>query len=141
MAELLHQIDIQAPSAKVYDAITSHEGLRSWWTDDCATEPRVGSIAQFRFFGGKVAFQMRIDELTPARRIVWKCVAGPDEWPETRIMWDISEQGGMTRLRFEQSGWPHLEGHFRPANTTWGALMFRLKDYVEGRSPGPHFRS
>jgi hypothetical protein len=23
------------------------------------------------------------------------------------------------------------------SNTTWGALMFRLKDYVEGIEPGP----
>ncbi|HEY2148183.1 MAG TPA: SRPBCC domain-containing protein, partial [Pirellulales bacterium] len=114
MVELLHQIDIQAPAARVYDAITSPDGLRSWWTDDCTAEPRVGSIAEFRFFGGKVVFRMRIEELIPARHIVWKCIAGPDEWPETHIAWDITEQGGTTRLRFEQSGWPHIEGHFRP---------------------------
>jgi len=137
---MLHQIDIQASPAKVYDALTTADGLRSWWTDDCTAEPRVGSIAEFGFFARKVVFRMRIDELTPDRRIVWKCVAGPDEWPETRIVWELNEQAGGTRVRFEQS-WPHIEGHFRPANTTWGALMFRLKDYVEGRSPGPHFKA
>lgn len=141
MAELLHQIDIHAPAANVYEALTSADGLRSWWTDDCTVQPRVGSIAEFRFFAGKVVFQMRIDELTPARRIVWKCIAGPDEWPETQIVWDLNEISGTTRLCFEQSGWPHIEGHFRPANTTWGALMFRLKAYAEGRSPGPHFKT
>jgi hypothetical protein len=25
-------------------------------------------------------------------------------------------------------------------NSTWGELMYRLKDHVEGRNPGPHWR-
>lgn len=25
-------------------------------------------------------------------------------------------------------------------NSTWSELMYRLKDYVEGRNPGPHWK-
>jgi hypothetical protein len=25
-------------------------------------------------------------------------------------------------------------------NSTWGELMYRIKDYLEGRNPGPHWR-
>ena len=141
MPGLLHEISIQAPAAKVYEALTTSAGLQSWWTTDAVAEPRVGAVAEFGFFGRKVVFQMRIDELTPARRIVWQCIGGPDEWPQTRVIWELTEQDGETRVCFDQTGWPNSEGHFRPANSTWGALIFRLKDYVEGKSPGPHFKS
>jgi uncharacterized protein YndB with AHSA1/START domain len=138
--ELLHGIYIQAHPEKVYQAITTADGLRQWWTADCVVEPRVGSVAEFGFFGRKAVFRMRIDELVPSQRVVWQCVGGPDEWPGTRLTWDLSEDAGKTRVRFQQTGWPHIEGHFRPANSTWGALMYRLKDYAEGKSPGPHFK-
>jgi uncharacterized protein YndB with AHSA1/START domain len=137
---LLHEIYIQAPAEKVYQAITTADGLRQWWTADSAAEPRVGSVAEFGFFGRKTVFRMRIDELVPSQRIVWQCVGGPDEWPGTRLTWELSENDGKTRVHFDHAGWPHTEGHFRPCNSTWGALMHRLKDYAEGKSPGPHFK-
>ena len=50
MADLHHKIEIEASPEKVYEAITTAEGLRSWWTGDSVAEPRVGSIAEFGFF-------------------------------------------------------------------------------------------
>ena len=49
MADLRHQITINAAPAKVYEALTTQEGLRAWWTADAATEKKVGGKAEVGF--------------------------------------------------------------------------------------------
>ena len=139
MAEMRHEITINAPAKQVYDAITTGSGLRQWWTADSVAEPLVGTIAEFGFFNRKTVFRMQIEELTPAKRVVWSCVGGPDEWKGTRLTWDLSTKGETTKVIFQHGGWASTEGDFGRCNSTWGALMYRLKGFAEGKSPGPHF--
>ena len=74
MTDMHHEIPINAAPEKVYEAIATQEGLRGWWTGDSAAEPRVGSVAEFGFYNRQFLFLMRIDELTPGKRVVWSCL-------------------------------------------------------------------
>ncbi len=140
MAEMLHQIQIKAPADKVFQAISTEEGLKSWWTADTEAQPRIGSTAIFGFFKRSTVFKMRIEELTPNRQLKWSCDSGPDEWIGTKLRFDLqSHPDGDTVVRFAHAGWRSTEGAFPLCNTTWGALMVRLKGYCEGKSPGPFF--
>lgn len=42
-------------------------------------------------------------------------------------------------LNFTHGNWRSPGGYFAPCNSTWGELMYRLKDYVEGKRPGPRW--
>jgi uncharacterized protein YndB with AHSA1/START domain len=140
MAEMHHEIQITTASDKVYQALTTQAGLRSWWTADSHAEPRVGSTAEFGFNKKSVVFKMRIDELTPGQRVVWSCVGDHDEWRGTKLTWDISHKDGVTTLRFNHNNWRSATDFFASCNSTWGMLMYRLKDAVEGKSPGPYWK-
>jgi hypothetical protein len=37
MQDIMHLIKIHSPSERVYDAITTADGIRQWWTRDAAT--------------------------------------------------------------------------------------------------------
>ena len=50
-----------------------------------------------------------------------------------------SKENG-TILRFAQSKCKAYSDLCATCNSTWGELMYRLKDYVEGRNPGPHWK-
>ncbi len=139
MAEMHHEIQIDAPPEKVYEAITTQNGLRSWWTGDSVAEPRVGSIAEFGFYNRMIVFRMRIEELTPGKRAVWACLGDHDEWKGTRLTWEISGKDGKTFLHFTHGNWRSTSSFFASCNSTWGELMYRLKNYTEGRAPGPHW--
>jgi len=139
MADMLHQIEVQAPPDKVYEALTTQGGLRGWWTADSVAEPRVGSVAEFGFYNRANLFQMRIDELQPSRRVVWTCLGRPDEWKGTSVVWELTPKDSGTDVRFAQSGWRSTEGAFALVNSTWGALMFHLKSHLEGRTAEPFF--
>src|SRR5712692_7701297 len=47
MAEIRHQIAIEAPPEKVYAALATQAGLRSWWTADTVADHKTGGKAEF----------------------------------------------------------------------------------------------
>ncbi len=139
MADMHHQIRIAAPVEDVYSALTHGSGIRRWWTGNCLAEPRIGSMAELGFSSGQVVFRMRVDELDPNEKVVWTCLGDVDEWVGTRLTWELVPVDDSTELRFTHAYWRSIAGSYPLCNSTWGALMFRLRDYLEGRNPGPLF--
>ncbi len=139
MADMHHAIGIGASPQKVYEAIATEEGLRSWWTADSTADPEAGGMAEFGFDNRGTVFHMRIEELRPGARVVWSCQGDPDEWKGTRLVWGISPDDGGTMLRFTHGNWCSPTAFFAMCNSTWGELMYRLKDYAEGKRPGPRW--
>ena len=140
MAELRHQILIQAAPAKVYAAIATQAGLAGWWTADSKTEDKVGGKAEFGFDKRGTVFHMKIEKVEPAKHLVWSCHGDPPEWDGTTLEWELSRQGEGTTLRFTHGNWKSTNDYYAMCNSTWGELMYRLKDYVEGKNPGPHWK-
>jgi uncharacterized protein YndB with AHSA1/START domain len=137
VAELKHQITIQAGPDKVYAAIATQAGLRSWWTADATTDGKLGGEAEFGFDKRKTVFRMKIEKLDPGKRVVWSCHGDNPEWAGTELTWELSGDEGSTTVRFTHGKWKSVTELFAICNSSWGELMHRLKNYVEGRKPGP----
>ncbi len=140
MAEIRHFVPIETTPEKVYAALTTEPGLRSWWTADTKTEPSVGGGAEFGFDRREAVFRMKIEQLEAAKRVVWSCHGDHPGWAGTRLTWEIEPAGATTNLRFVHSGWREITDFAAGCNSTWGELMYRLKDYLEGRKPGPRWK-
>ena len=140
MAELRHQIPIEAPAQRVYDAVGTQAGMRGWWTADTRMDEKPGGRAEFGFEQRQMIFRMTIEELEPGRRVVMRCSGDHPDWSGTTLTWEIAAQDGGSVLRFTHGGWKSTGDYYASCNSTWGELMYRLKDYVEGRKPGPHWR-
>jgi uncharacterized protein YndB with AHSA1/START domain len=140
MAELRHQIPINASPDKVYAALATQAGLRGWWTADARVDEKVGGKAEFGFEKRKFVIRMMIERLYPGRQLVWTCYGDNPEWDETTLTWNITSEDSATMLRFTQSGWKSVTDLYAMCNSTWGELMYRLKDYVEDRNPGPRWK-
>jgi len=140
MADIRHEIKIDAPAERVFAALSTAKGFRGWWTRDVQFEPRLGRVAVFGFYRRSVIFRMKIVELAPPKRMTWSCLSGPPEWPGTRIGFRLTpaEDGG-TVLQFAHRGWRSARDDLPRANTVWGHLMFDLRDYVESGKAAPFF--
>jgi len=65
----------------------------------------------------------------------------PSEWVGTNIEVDLEGMSnGKTRMKFGHKNWKSLQGAFAICNTTWGELMYRLKDSCEGHGRGALFQ-
>lgn len=139
MPDSLHEIQMAAEPDRVYRAWTTADGLAAWWT---RTARKTDSEYVLVFDGGKVEFHFRADEESGATRIRWTGVAAermPAEWVGTRIVVDLEPAGGGTRMLFGHENWRSLDGAYRICNTTWGELIYRLRDHCEGSGRGPLF--
>ena len=137
---LVHQVNIKASPEAIYKAVSTQEGLASFWTSDSKAEPNVGSVATFGF-GGPTQ-RMRIDELTPGKRVKWTGLNDFPNWGDTTVTWDISPaENGETSLTFRHVNWPApvTADDLGSINYTWGLIVERLKQHAETGKSVPLF--
>jgi uncharacterized protein YndB with AHSA1/START domain len=137
MVDILHRIGVKTANPdKVYDALTTVDGLAGWWTQDTKN---TDDVLQFRFppVGG---FDMEVLEATPSKRVVWQVVDGPEEWVDTLIEWDLHQDGDWTIVLFKHQGWKEPVEFMNHCSTKWGSFLMSMKSLVEeGRgAPAPH---
>lgn len=141
MPNIVHRIGIEGSTAEqVYQAAATCDGLAAWWTEHVIGEAAVGGVLQFRFGNGGPDF--RVLELSPPARVRWKCVAGPEEWIDTHIHFDISQHHGEAVLLFRHCGWREETGFMHHCSTQWASFLIGLKQLLEtgqGRPYGPRF--
>jgi uncharacterized protein YndB with AHSA1/START domain len=104
------EIELAAAPPRVYEAIATAAGVRSWWTDGKVAE-EVGGISRLTF--GRGWTELRVDKLEPDREVEWSCVGQhieqfepTDEWVGTRIRFRLTplDAGRRTRLAFAHEG-------------------------------------
>ena len=140
-ASIALAVSVAAPPARITKALSTAEGLASFWTADSRAEPQPGSVAGFGFGGPHL--QMRIDQLDPGRRIAWTCLNDfpmpPRHWEGTTVTWDLTYSGGGTVVLLQHGNWPAAIGQAELATTayTWAQILAALKGYAETGTPQP----
>jgi len=103
MAELRFIVPVNAVPDKIYAAVATQAGMRSWWTADTRMEEKIGGKAEFGFEKRGMIFRMTIDRLDPGRCVVMSCHGDQPEWNGTTLRWDIAKNeagdGGHGLLR------------------------------------------
>lgn len=136
MVDILHRVGVVSPTPEsVYDALTTVEGLRSWWTEDTQGSGEIGGVLEFRFSAG--GFDMEVLELEPGERVSWRVVAGPEEWVGTTIDWDLRQSGDYTIVMFHHRGWAEPVEFMHHCSTKWGSFLMSLKAWVETQTGDP----
>ena len=142
MREILIGVDMHAERKAVFEAITTKDGLASFWTPDTVAEPEVGSEARFGFQGAPMPLRMRVDALEPEREVVWTCLGDFPYWENTTVTWSLSnepEHGG-TRLFFRHAGFPEEQPEWEIGTVTysWAHILGRLKEFMEDGRAEPY---
>jgi uncharacterized protein YndB with AHSA1/START domain len=136
MFDILHRVGVQGGTPdKVYDALTTIDGLAGWWTEDTKGGTDVGGVIAFRFPAG--GFDMEVLELQPAKRVTWRVVDGPEEWIGTTIDWNLRQDGDYTTVLFKHQGWREPVEFMHHCSTKWGSYLMSLKSAVETGTGAP----
>jgi uncharacterized protein YndB with AHSA1/START domain len=142
MFEILHRVGIKAPLSRVYEALSTPEGVAAWWTRDTTGGRKAGEIVVTKFYADGAllgSFDLRIVEADPASRFAWQVVEGPPEWLQTTITFDLKREDGFTVILFKHSGWKEPGEFMHHCSTKWATFLMSLKSYVEtgGGQPSP----
>ncbi|WP_181704915.1 SRPBCC family protein [Chthonobacter rhizosphaerae] len=138
MSDILHRVGIKASSpTATYQALSTIDGLRGWWTTDTHGESRPGGVIRFRF-GPPGGFDMKVLDLDQDARVLWEVVDGPGEWIGTRVRFDLRQDGEHTIVLFRHQGWAEPVEFMHHCSTKWGVFLMSLKSLVEGGAGSPH---
>src|SRR6185437_6086503 len=85
---------VDAPVEEAFDAATTVEGLRGWWTPKTSGSSEPGGKLRFGFSGGEDTI-MRVAEVIAPRLVRWECLASliQPEWPGTQITFEFAPAG------------------------------------------------
>jgi uncharacterized protein YndB with AHSA1/START domain len=141
MFNIVHRVGIKAPATKVYQALSTIEGLCGWWTRETTGTAAVGQTITFNFrnpegvpIGG---FEMEVLQLSPADKVRWRVKNGPADWIGTHIHFSLAEQDGMTIVLFEHRDWREQGESMAHCSTKWAVFMLSLRDHVERNAGHP----
>ena len=133
------ELQLRAPAAAVYKALTTAQGLRAWWSEDADIAEQEGGISTFRF--GPHWKKMEVVRLVPRREVHWHCVgacidmpglARRDEWVGTRIAFRLAPLGSQaTRLEVEHAGLTPDLACYGLCNDGWNHFLGSLQALVE----------
>ncbi len=137
MVDIVHKVGVKSSSQNdVYQALTTVDGLSEWWTNDTQGDSQVGGLLKFRFDAG--GFDMKVLELHPGTRVLWQVVDGPEEWIDTKISFDLRQEGEWTLIFFKHEGWREPVEFMHHCSTKWGVFLLSLKSLLETGKGGPH---
>ena len=133
------QLLLSASPAAVYQALTTQQGLRNWWTETCEISNAIGGRSSFHFTRSRKV--MQIESLVPDRELRWRCVEAhiempelrhKDEWVGMHIIFKLSPQdGGRTWLDFEHVGLTPAVQCFDVCRDGWNQFLGSLQSLVE----------
>jgi uncharacterized protein YndB with AHSA1/START domain len=139
VTEILHLIKIRAAQDKVYQALSTPEGIRAWWTRDAALDPKVGGDGEFGFYGHRMVIRVKVAELAPPRHVAWGSVSSTGgSFDGTTISFDLRSDGGVTSVLFAQRGFEAAGENVASATTRWGFYLLSLKRCLETGKGSPN---
>ena len=131
-------VDIAHPPATVWSALTTAEGLSSWFGQEASIDLRPGGSARMTWDSGHTA-EMRVERVEePAVfGFTWHIYGLPEDDPRrTYVEFTLQSAGAGTRLTVVESGFAQLpEDAYRTAyhgNTQgWASELGELADYLD----------
>ena len=105
-------LSVAHPPEKVWAAITTAEGLGTWFGHKATVDLRVGGLAQVTW-DGKDSHELRIERLEPPRVFgwTWGIYGLPEDDPRrTYVEFTLEPDAAGTRLTVVETGFAQLPG-------------------------------
>ena len=130
-------ISVAQPPEKVWAAITTAEGLGTWFGQKATVDLRVGGLAQLTWDGG-YTHELRIERLDPPRVFGWTwAISGlPEDDPRrTYVEFTLEPDASGTRLTVVETGFAQLpsdlhSGAYGGNVEGWQKELDELADYL-----------
>ena len=138
MAEAVFLVDINAGKEAIIDALTTQEGIVSWWTTDAEVS---GTELSLGFPEAPMRFSLRVDAVGDSA-VDWSSVGEfPPHWVGTTISWQLMDhpEGAGSQLLFTHGGFAAPDAMLGHTSYTWAQLMGHLKAYAESGIAKPFF--
>lgn len=141
MVHINHRIGIKKDITEVFNALSTVDGISSWWSIHTSGTAGVGGNVDIVFndLNGKElgAMKFEISELISNNRVVWNFSDGPAEWIGTSVVFDLKTEDAQTIVLFSHRNWKEEVEFKSHCSMKWAVFLLSLKQYLETGNGNP----
>jgi uncharacterized protein YndB with AHSA1/START domain len=130
MPDIHHHFPIQAPPEKVFEAISTPQGLDRWWSKITKGIPALGETFQFNF-GPEYNWTAVVTKYVPATEFELQFANSDDDWFGSKVGFILNKKSEGTEVQFYHTGWKEDNAHYRISNFCWAMYLRLLKRNLE----------
>lgn len=131
MADINHILYIDSSFDKVFEMISTIDGLKQWWTPDVKGSEKVGELIIFGF-GDEGSATFKIEENMPPELLKWKYQGKEtDQWFDTEIVFLLSASNDNVKLSFHHKNYKEENDFFDDCDSEWKMYLEKLKAILE----------
>jgi hypothetical protein len=128
-----------------HQAFAAINNVRGWWTESVkGNTQNLNDEFEVRFEDIHYSKQQVI-ELIPDQKVVWlityshlNFVADKNEWTGTKVIFDISDKGGKTEIRFTHAGLVPSYECYDACSNAWSGYVGSLRSLITTGKGQPH---
>ena len=124
MPDILHLVGIAAEPNRVFDALTTVDGISRWWSETTNGDAAEGGVFQFR------ENRFEVVHADPSL-VAWRYSGHAKAWVGTEISFRLEWRDGQTIVLFKHADWREPVEFMHHCSTKWATFLLSLKDYVE----------
>jgi uncharacterized protein YndB with AHSA1/START domain len=128
MSSIKHLYHINASPEKVFEALTTIQGLSGWWTTKTSGDCLPGGTIQFNF-GDMGGPEMKVREMIPHEKLTWECLNM--DWAGHLFTFQLDTNDNKTRVRFEHSGWNETGDFYASCCYSWARYLESLRQLCQ----------
>jgi uncharacterized protein YndB with AHSA1/START domain len=137
--DILHDFSINTSPDRVFEAVSTPEGLDRWWTKRSAGTATPGAEFEL-WFGPEYDWRARVTGFVPNAEFELEITRADADWTGTRVGFRLHGGRGTTQVRFSHTGWASANEHFRVSSYCWAMYLRVLRRYLEHGEVVPYER-
>ncbi len=137
MADIKHNLLIDAPRRKVFEAVSTVDGFRSWWTTGTSGDTNISGMLTFRFADDVAKFKVIRKQIHQLIELAYHGKQ-KDEWFNTKILIRLEAAEGKTQVDFQHIDYPYDNAFYAQCNYHWGQYLRSLKAFCEKGNGAPY---
>ncbi|UTW67577.1 SRPBCC domain-containing protein [bacterium SCSIO 12643] len=130
MQTLYHTFHIDSTFEKVFESLTTIDGLSGWWTKTTSGDANLNGTVFFKF-AEYATFEMKVVQVQENLMVVWKSVSGNPDWEGTHIAFKLSENDNKVMVQFTHGAFSDDYSALGNINFSWGRYLESLRNYCE----------
>ena len=139
MPDIFHDLPIKASLDRVFQAVSTAEGLDCWWTKRSDGKPSHGAEYEL-WFGPEYDWRAKVTRCVLNSEFELEMVQADSDWTGTRVGLQLEKRGDATWVRFHHTGWPTANEHYRISCNCWAMYLRILRRYLEHGESVPYER-
>ena len=137
MADIFHDFPIKASLDRVFQAVSTPQGLDCWWTKRSVGKPQAGTAYEL-FFGPGYEWRAIVTGCVPNSEFQLEIVQADSDWIGTLVGLRLEERNDATWVSFSHTGWPSANEHYRISCNCWAMYLRILRRYLEHGESVPY---